>query len=84
MIQSMRYLKMKKLVPRLPLRITFKDLIAVDENAYVILMIRFAIKRLSEEMEVDSKQYSGNAHGIVRGIGIVDLSYVDPQTLQFG
>ncbi|GCL40004.1 hypothetical protein SR1949_51360 [Sphaerospermopsis reniformis] len=29
------------------------------------------------------RQYSGNEHGIVKGIGIVNCIYVNPKTLKF-
>ena len=34
-------------------------------------------------MEIVRRQYSGNEHGVVRGIGIVNCIYVNPKTLQF-
>ncbi len=77
-----RYLKNEKLTPRL-LWDNVKDLIAVDENAYVIFDDTVLDKRFSEEMEIVRRQYSGNVHGIVRGIGIVNCIYVNPKTLQF-
>ena len=40
-------------------------------------------KRFSEEIELVRRQYSGNEHGVVRGIGIVNCIYVNPKTLQF-
>ena len=77
-----RYLKNEKLTPRL-LWDNVKDLIVADEDAYIIFDDTVVDKRFSEEIEIVRKQYSGNEHGIVRGIGIVSCIYVNPKTLHF-
>ena len=77
-----RYLKNEKLTPRL-LWDNVKDSIVVDEDAYIIFDDTVLDKRFSEEMEIVRRQYSGNEHGVVRGIGIVNCIYVNPKTLQF-
>ena len=77
-----RYLKNEKLTPRL-LWDNVKDLIELDENAYIIFDDTVVDKRFSEEIEIVRKQYSGNEHGLVRGIGIVSCIYVNPKTLNF-
>ena len=76
------YLKNEKLTPRL-LWDNVKDLILVDEDAYIIFDDTVVDKRFSSEIEIVRKQYSGNEHGIVRGIGIVSCIYVNPKTLNF-
>ena len=76
------YLKNEKLTPRL-LWDNVKDLIVVDEDAYIIFDDTVVDKRFSSEIEIVRRQYSGNEHGIVRGIGIVSCIYVNPKTLQF-
>lgn len=76
------YLKNQKLTPRL-LWDNVKDLIVVDEDAYIIFDDTVVDKRFSESIEIVRRQYSGNEHGIVRGIGIVSCIYVNPKTLQF-
>ncbi len=40
-------------------------------------------KKYSPKIELVRSQYSGNEHGIVRGIGIVNCLYFNPQTEQF-
>jgi hypothetical protein len=35
-------------------------------------------KDYSHKMELVRRQYSGNAHGIIKGIGIVNCVYVNP------
>lgn len=76
------YLKNEKLTPRL-LWDNVKDLIIVDEDAYIIFDDTVVDKRFSESIEIVRRQYSGNEHGIVKGIGIVSCIYVNPKTLQF-
>ncbi|NJO58841.1 MAG: transposase [Richelia sp. RM2_1_2] len=77
-----RYLKNEKLTPRL-LWDNVKDLIAIDEDAYIIFDDTVLDKRFSEDIEIVRKQYSGNEHGVVKGIGIVSCIYVNPKTLHF-
>ena len=76
------YLKNEKLTPRL-LWDNAKDLIVADDDAYIIFDDTVVDKRFSSEIEIVRKQYSGNEHGIVRGIGIVSCIYVNPKTLNF-
>ena len=52
-----RYLKNEKLTPRL-LWDNVKDLIVVDEDAYIIFDDTVLDKRFSEEMEIVRRQYS--------------------------
>jgi Transposase DDE domain len=40
-------------------------------------------KNFSHDIELVRNQYSGNAHGIIKGIGVVTCVYVNPQTDQF-
>ena len=40
-------------------------------------------KNYSRNIELVRSQYSGNAHGVIRGIGVVTCVYVNPQTDQF-
>ncbi len=76
------YLKNEKLTPRL-LWDNVKNLIVTDENAYIIFDDTVLDKKYSEEIEIVRRQYSGNEHGIVKGIGIVNCIYVNPKTLNF-
>ena len=75
------YQKNEKLTPRL-LWDNAKDLIVVDDDAYIIVDDTVIDKRFSEEIEIERRQYSGNEHGVVKGIGIVNCIYVNPKTLQ--
>ena len=76
------YLKNEKLTPRL-LWENVKDLIVNDENAYIIFDDSVLDKRYSEEIEIVRRQYSGNEHGIVKGIGLVNCIYVNPKLQAF-
>ncbi len=76
------YLRNEKLTPRL-LWDNVKNLIVPDEDAYIIFDDTVVDKRFSEEIEIVRRQYSGNEHGILRGIGIVSCIYVNPKTLNF-
>lgn len=40
-------------------------------------------KRYSREIEMARRQYSGNEGGIVRGIGVVNCLYLNPETNEF-
>ncbi len=40
-------------------------------------------KNYSQEIELVRRQYSGNVHGVLKGIGVVTCVYVNPQVDQF-
>ncbi|MCX6049138.1 MAG: transposase [Chloroflexi bacterium] len=40
-------------------------------------------KRYAQQIELVRRQYSGNAHGVIRGIGVVTCVYVNPATDAF-
>jgi hypothetical protein len=40
-------------------------------------------KSFSRNIELVRRQYSGNAHGVIKGIGVVTCVYVNPKTDQF-
>jgi hypothetical protein len=40
-------------------------------------------KNFSHEIELVRRQYSGNVHGVLKGIGVVTCVYVNPQLDQF-
>jgi hypothetical protein len=60
-----------------------KPLIQIQENAYVIFDDTVLDKRYAEDIELTRPQYSGNEHGVLRGIGLVNCVYVNPETGQF-
>ena len=77
-----RYLQKEKLTPRL-LWDNVKDEIEIDENAYLIFDDTVIDKSHSEEIELTRWQYSGNEHGVIRGIGLINCIYVNHQVGKF-
>ena len=73
------YLQKEKLTPRL-LGDNVKDEIEIDENAYLFFDNTVIDKRDSEEIELTRWQYSGNEHGVIRGIGLMNCIHVNHQT----
>jgi hypothetical protein len=80
--QINRYLRREKLTPRL-LWENVKLLLQIHESAYIIFDDTVLDKRYSEDIELTRRQYSGNEHGVLRGIGVVSCVYVNPETGQF-
>ncbi|MDB9487752.1 transposase, partial [Dolichospermum circinale CS-537/01] len=76
------YLKNAKLTPRL-LWDNVKDVIMTDDNGYVIFDDSILDKRYSEEIEIVRRQYGGNEHGVLKGIGVVSCVYVNPKLQRF-
>jgi hypothetical protein len=77
-----RYLRSEKLTPRL-LWDNVKHLLQIDENGYIIFDDTVLDKNYSEQIELTRKQYSGNEHQVIRGIGVVNSVYVNSKTGQF-
>ncbi|MBW4567217.1 MAG: transposase [Tolypothrix carrinoi HA7290-LM1] len=71
-----RYLKNEKLTPRI-LWDNVKDLIETSVSAYVIFDDTVIDKRYALEIEPSKRQYSGNEHGVIQGIGLVTCVYVN-------
>jgi hypothetical protein len=65
-----RYLGSEKLTPRL-LRENVKPLICLDAAGYLIFDDTVLDKRFSESIELVRRQYSGNEHRVIRGIGLI-------------
>ena len=80
--QINRYLGRAKLTPRL-LWENVQDLIQTDDQGYIIFDDTVLDKRYSEESELTRRQYSGNEHRVIRGIGLVNCIYVNSYTGQF-
>ena len=71
-----RYLKNEKLTPRL-LWDNVKDIIQVSENAYLVFDDTVIDKRYAVEIEITKRQYSGNEHRVIQGIGLINCIYVN-------
>ncbi|MBW4669765.1 MAG: transposase [Cyanomargarita calcarea GSE-NOS-MK-12-04C] len=76
------YLRKEKLTPRL-LWDNIKEIIQINEKAYIIFDDTVLDKRYSQEIELVRRQYSGNEHRVLRGIGLVNCVYVNPETGHF-
>ena len=76
------YLKREKLTPALIWE-KVKDQLVRSENGYLIFDDTVLDKSYSFEIEGVRRQYSGNAHGVVKGIGIVNLVYYNAATDQY-
>jgi len=52
-------------------------------RGYVLFDDTVLDKRHSQRIELVRRQYSGNAHAVIKGIGLVNCVYVNPETEQF-
>ena len=77
-----RYLRGEKLTPRL-FWDNVESLLQTTENAYVLFDDTVLDKRYSESIELVRRQYSGNEHRVIRGIGLISCVYVNGETGQF-
>lgn len=77
-----RFLKGSKMTPSMVWEKTGQFLEA-SEDGYVLFDDTVADKDFSFDIDMVRKQYSGNAHGLVKGIGIVTCVYYQPKTQQF-
>ncbi len=75
-------MKKEKLTPRL-LWDNVKEVVEPDDNGYIIFDDSVLDKRYSEEIEIVRRQYSGNEHGVLKGIGVVSCVYVNPTLQRF-
>lgn len=71
-----RYLKNEKLTPRL-LWDNVKDVIEADNQAYLVFDDTVIDKRYALEIETSKRQYSGNEHRVIQGIGLINCIYVN-------
>ena len=55
-----------------------KPLLIQHKNACIIVDDSVMDKSYSSKIDGVCKQYSGNAHGIIKGIGIVNMLYYNP------
>ena len=77
-----RYLRGEKLTPRL-LWDNVKPLLQLCENAYILFDDTVLDKRYSTSIDLTRRQYSGNEHRVIRGIGLISCVYVNGETGQF-
>lgn len=77
-----RYLLDEKVTARL-LWDNVRSQLEVSPNAYLVFDDTVLDKHTSSQIELVRKQYSGNAHGVIKGIGVVTCVYVNPVLDQF-
>jgi len=77
-----RYLKNEQLRPRI-LWEHVKDKLVPSEHGYLVFDDSILDKNYSKNIDCVRWQYSGNAHRIIRGIGLVNCIYINPETNQY-
>jgi hypothetical protein len=77
-----RYLRGERITPRL-IWDNVRAQVVVTERGYVIFDDTVLDKNYSHSIELVRRQYSGNAHGVIKGIGVVTCVYVNPDSDQF-
>ena len=76
--QINRYLAEDRLPPRLVWESVKPDL-KQTPNGYVIFDDTTLDKEQAKKIALAKEQYSGNAHGVINGIGVVTCVYVNPE-----
>ena len=77
-----RYLAEDKLLPRMIWEQSAIDLIQSD-NGYLVFDDTVIDKEHAVQIESVRWQYSGNAHKVIRGIGLINCVYVNPECERF-
>jgi hypothetical protein len=77
-----RYLAGDRITPRLVWE-NVSPYIIPSEDGYVIFDDTVLDKRHSFKISLARRQYSGNAHQVIKGIGVVTCVYVNPTMDQF-
>ena len=74
-----RYLRGEVLPPRL-LWENAREVMDFDQGAYVVFDDTVLDKRFGPCIEMSQRQWSGNEHRVINGIGLVSCLYVHPQS----
>ena len=77
-----RYMAGEQLRPKLTWE-NVQGQVVQTSKGFIIFDDTVADKNFSHEIELVRRQYSGNAHGVIKGIGIVTCVYVNPELEQF-
>jgi hypothetical protein len=77
-----RYLNGEKLRPKLIWE-NVQNQVVQTPKGFVVFDDTVADKDFSHKIELVRRQYSGNAHAVIKGIGIVTCVYVNPESGQF-
>jgi hypothetical protein len=63
--------------------VNVQQTLTLSPNGYLLFDDTVLDKRYSSKIELVTKQYSGNAHQNIKGIGVVTCVYVNPDSEQF-
>ena len=74
-----RYLYFSKLTPELIWQKVRSEL-ELHPDAYLVFDDTVLDKRFSTKIELVRRQYSGNEHRVIRGIGLISCIYVNPES----
>jgi hypothetical protein len=77
-----RYLEGEKISARLVWE-NVREQVVSSPNGYLAFDDTVLDKNTSFKIELVRRQYSGNAHGIIKGIGVVTCVYINPDLDQF-
>lgn len=77
-----RYLRGERITPRLVWD-NVRSQVMETARGYLVFDDTVLDKNYSSAIELVRRQYSGNAHSVIRGIGVVTCVYVNPETDQF-
>jgi hypothetical protein len=77
-----RYLAGEKITPHLVWE-NVKGQVEQTPNGYIVFDDTIVDKNFSFKMELVQRQWSGDAHGIIKGVGIVTCIYVNPDLDRF-
>jgi len=77
-----RYLRGEKITPRLVWE-NVQSQVVTSPQGYLIFDDTVLDKNASFAIELVRRQWSGNAHAVIKGIGVVNCVYVNPETDQF-
>jgi len=77
-----RYLAGEQPQPKLTWE-KFRAQVVQTPKGFIIFDDTVADKNYSHDIELVRRQYSGNAHAVIKGIGIATCVYVNPELNQF-
>jgi Transposase DDE domain len=77
-----RYLGGERIRPRLVWDNVEGQIIRTPDG-YIVFDDTVLDKNYSDAIELVRRQYSGNAHGVIKGIGVVTCIYINPEIDQF-
>ncbi len=73
-----RYLREERITPRLVWE-NISNQLLISEHGYVVFDDTVLDKQYSHTIDLVRRQYSGNAHQVIKGIGVVTCIYVNPE-----